>query len=232
MYTLNEIIAVAPALDNSQGATRTQVISGTTFWGLNVASGQWGLQTGTLTLTGSSYNAGVPQTGQTPTEPINPAPAGSDGALQRGIAWPSPRFTDHNNGTVTDNLTGLVWLKNANCANAARDWATALTDVAQLNTNGQMNGNPCGDTSNGGSHQTDWRLPNVRELQSLIDYGRSSPALPVGHPFTGVQSGGYWSSSTVAPDTTFAWGVSLYNGFVGPVDKLSAFYVWPVRGGP
>ena len=34
---------------------------------------------------------------------------------KKGVAWPNPRFTDNGNGTVTDNLTGLIWLKNANC---------------------------------------------------------------------------------------------------------------------
>ncbi|UCE55232.1 MAG: hypothetical protein JSV31_07260 [Desulfobacterales bacterium] len=38
-----------------------------------------------------------------------------DGDLEKGIVWPVPRFTDNEDGTVTDNLTGLVWLKNANC---------------------------------------------------------------------------------------------------------------------
>ena len=47
--------------------------------------------------------------------PLDPAPTGSDGDLQKGVAWPNPRFTDNANGTVTDNLTGLIWLKNANC---------------------------------------------------------------------------------------------------------------------
>ncbi len=66
-HTLDEIMAKAPALDNTAGATVTQVISGTTFWGLNVSSGYWGLQTGTLTIGsgGSTYNAAVPKTGQT-----------------------------------------------------------------------------------------------------------------------------------------------------------------------
>jgi len=223
MHTLNEIMGKAPAVDNTQGATPTQVISGTTFWGLNVASGQWGLQTGTLTVTGNIYNAGVPQTGQTATEPLNPAPAGSDGALQRGVAWPSPRFTDNGDGTVTDNLTGLIWLKNANCFDL-RNWATALTDA-----NGLASGS-CGLTD--GSSAGDWRLPNVRELQSLIDYGRFGPALPAGHPFTGVQANNYWSSSTGAQFTIFAWSVDLFDGIAFAGDKVGAGYVWPVRGGP
>ena len=53
--------------------------------------------------------APVPKTGQTA-----PTTAGADGALRKGVAWPTPRFTDNKNGTVTDNLTGLIWIQNAN----------------------------------------------------------------------------------------------------------------------
>ncbi len=54
--------------------------------------------------------APVPKTGQTTSYAT-----GDDGILQKGVVWPIPRFKDNNNGTVTDNLTGLIWLKNANC---------------------------------------------------------------------------------------------------------------------
>lgn len=187
--------------------------------------------TGTGTI--ATYAASVPKTGQTTLYA-----AGDDGDLEKGVAWPSPRFTDNGNGTVTDNLTGLIWLDNANCANATRTWSTALSDVVQLNTDGTMNGNNCGDTSNSGSHQTDWRLPNVRELQSLIHYGCYSPALPDtagtacgSGPFTGVQSYYYWSSTTYAGSTGSAWYVYLYNGHVDYYGKALTYYVWPVRGG-
>ena len=115
--------------------------------------------------------AHVPKTGQTQS-----FATGDDGDLERGVALPTPRFTDNTNGTITDNLTGLIWLKNANCPNATRTWATALTDVASLNSAGTMNSNACGDTSNAGSHQTDWRLPNIGELHSLVDFAFSNPA--------------------------------------------------------
>ncbi len=157
---------------------------------------------------------------------------GQDGDHQKGVSWPSPRFTDNTDGTVTDNLTGLIWLTNANCPGTNRQWSTALTDVAQLNTDGTMNGNNCNDTSNGGVHQTDWRLPNVKELQSLIDFGNVSPALPDGHPFSGVVTSSYWSSTTVAGNTSSAWHVYMTYGNVYSANKTTnTYYVWPVRGG-
>ena len=85
---------------------------------------------------------------------------------RRGVAWPNPRFTDNSNGTVTDNLTGLIWLKNANCF-GTQTWANALSAANTLNSG------ECGLTD--GSAEGDWRLPNVREQQSLIDYGRFQP---------------------------------------------------------
>ena len=59
--------------------------------------------------------APVPKSGQTSSNAT-----GDDGDLQRGVAWPDPRFTDNGDGTVTDNLTGLIWLKNANCFGTRR----------------------------------------------------------------------------------------------------------------
>ena len=109
---------------------------------------------------------------------IDCAGTGQDGALQKGVELPTPRFTDKGDGTIKDNLTGLIWLKNANCPNVFRDWQTALNDVARINTSGKMNGNDCGDTSGKrGTHRTDWRLPNVRELHSLVDFAFFSPAI-------------------------------------------------------
>lgn len=60
------------------------------------------------TPAGSAATAPVPKTGQTTSF----APR-DDGGLEKGVAWPNPRFTDNSNGTITDNLTGLIWLKNA-----------------------------------------------------------------------------------------------------------------------
>lgn len=189
----------------------------------------------TGTASGGGSTTAVPKTGQTlcynaSGTSVACAGTGQDGELQKGAALPSSRFTDHSNGTVTDNLTGLIWLKNANCANATRVWETALSDVVSLNTNGEMNNNDCGDTSNANSHQTDWRLPNVNELKSLIDHSQSS-SLPFNHPFTDVQLNFYWSSTTNALSTNFAWNMNPNGGLVNFTGKGAAGHVWPVRGG-
>ncbi len=85
-------------------------------------------------VVGSSVN--LPETGQTTCydtagTAIACAGTGQDGELLKGVAWPSPRFMDNGNGTVTDNLTGLIWLKDANCF-ISRTWADALLDASVL----------------------------------------------------------------------------------------------------
>jgi len=148
---------------------------------------------------------------------------GDDGDINAGVQWPDPRFTDNGDGTVTDNLTGLIWLKNANCFNY-RSWYSALTDSNNL-ASGQ-----CGLSDD--SVAEEWRLPNIREIQSLIDYGRLAPTLPAGHPFTGVMTTSYyWSSTTYVGNIDYAWVVNLEPGNVPQQQHKfgNAFYVWPVR---
>ena len=138
------------------------------------------------------------------------------------MAWPNPRFTGNGNGTVTDNLTGLIWLKNANC------WGSRNLGNRLTNANGLASGS-CGLTD--GSSAGAWRLPNVREQQSLFDYGRHGPALPSGNPFTGVQSVRCWTDTTIAGRTSDAWYVDLYASSVDSDNKTGSRLVWPVRGG-
>ncbi|MGV7224557.1 MAG: DUF1566 domain-containing protein [Nitrospinales bacterium] len=152
----------------------------------------------------AQHPAPVPKTGQT----ISYAP-GDDGDLQMGVPWPDPRFTDNGDGTVTDNLTGLIWLKNANCF-GGQNWKEAI-DASNNLANGQ-----CGLSD--GSVPGDWRLPNFRELHSVIDFSIFPIPLPPGHPFTGVQDGFYWSSTTSADVSDAAWPVQFYRGdvFINP----------------
>ena len=162
----------------------------------------------------------VPKTGQTTSYQV-----GDDGEYQAGASV-DPRFTDNGDGTVKDNLTGLIWLQTANCfgVNSPVVWNDALA-----NANGLSSGN-CGLTD--GSVAGDWRLPNVKELQSLIDHGQSSPALPVDHPFSGVEFFGYWSSTTSIVSTGLAWLVDIDEGITITESKPGNLSrVWPVRGG-
>jgi hypothetical protein len=165
--------------------------------------------------------APVAQTGQTVCyntigTVIVCAGTGQDGEYRKGVAWPDPRFTDNSDGTVTDNLTGLIWTENANC-DGYKNYTDALTYCNTLASGS------CGLTD--GSFAGNWRLPNIRELHSLIDFGQSSPALPSGHPFINVQPGFYWASTTKGSDTFYGWGVNINDGSVGVGSKVANRYV-------
>ena len=71
------------------------------------------------------YPIELTRTGQTHSVSSQYGIPGDDGDLQRGVPWPDPRFIDNNDGTVTDRLTNLVWLKDMNCFGAI-GWYTAL----------------------------------------------------------------------------------------------------------
>jgi hypothetical protein len=97
----------------------------------------------------------------------------------------------------------------------------------------------CGLTD--GSAAGQWRLPNIKELSSLIDHAFFNPVLSnavgtgkwsAGDPFTVHLDIGYWSSTTLAGNPGSAWGVPLYNGNLADAEKTNnGVYVWPVRGG-
>jgi len=168
----------------------------------------------------------VPKTGQAGCWDAHGAPLGScqgsgqDGELQAGAAPPTPRFADNNDGTVTDNMTGLVWLKNANPF-GLRTWAQGLALCNSLESG------VYGLTD--GSHAGDWRMPNIREAESVVDYGQVGPCLPQGHPFIGVRPSSYWTSTSVTIAPSEAMFI-IYG--VGPAifeSKEHPFFVWPVR---
>ena len=171
--------------------------------------------------------APIPQTGQTTSYG-----AGDDGALKAGVAWPNPRFTDNDNGTVTDNLTGLIWLKNANCTDTVggKSPSSGLPWVDAITWSNAMASGKCGLTD--GSTAGQWRLPTRRELKSLVNRQQANNATwLIGQGFTSVQSNHYWSSSTNAYSTTSAWSVYMNVGNVDYPYKTVSYYVWPVRGG-
>ncbi len=128
--------------------------------------------------------------------------SGDDASAAHGVAWPTTRFIDNNNGTVSDTLTGLVWLKDAGCV-TAQNWTSALTAASQLASGS------CGLTD--GSTTGQWRMPNIGELESLVDVSQSNPALTIAHPFTNIAST-YWSSTTYRGDTSEAWVIRFTDG--------------------
>ena len=164
---------------------------------------------------------------------------GQDGDIQPGMEWPNPRFVDNSDGTVTDMLTGLVWLRDASCGELAgtsgigqAPWATALTASAALASG------TCGLSD--GSVAGEWRLPNCFEVESLLDLEYSYPALSdaagtaqwsEGDMFSGVKTYFYWSSTSSAVYPERAFYVALHSGGTTYFDKAGSYYVWPVRGG-
>ncbi len=140
---------------------------------------------------------------------------------------PDPRFIDNKDGTVTDNLTGLIWLKNAKCF-GMMDWASATLAVKRLKDG------DCGPDSalilSDGSSAGDWRLPTMNELSALIDYSRRSPALPPGLRFSGFPPGYYWSASLLDYHPAAAWIVYVESGTTCYENISSnAGHIWPVR---
>jgi len=179
-------------------------------------------------LVASAATIQLPKTGQTSCYDsvgnlISCACTGEDGDKQSGVSWPAPRFSDRGDGSVTDNLTGLIWLKNADCF-PPQNWLAALASASSLYS-GQ-----CGLTDN--STPGTWRLPNVNELESLLDLSLSYPSLPAANPFNVQIFKYYWTSSTHAHYTGNAWVVNVGEGEVeSNTKKVALYFVWPVRGG-
>ncbi len=191
----------------------------------------WPVRSGQSGSLGSSIIS-LPRTGQTTCYNDSGATiactgTGQDGELQMGAVWPNPRFTDKGDQTVMDNLTGLIWTKDGKTPGQAtcgpseyKTWQEALDYVKCLNTNNYLGHN-------------DWRLPNRKELDSLVHAGQSNITTWLSlQGFSNVQAYYYWSSSTYANITDFAWVVymSFYYG-VSNGSKSSSYYAWPVRAG-
>jgi len=193
-------------------------------------SGGFKFPDGTVQATAAAGGAPVEDTGQTgcwDTDGVSRpcAGTGEDGQFQAGVTWPTPRFTDNGDGTVTDNLTGLIWLKDANCPPGKKTWQGALDWVVLLNTTAIA----CTDYT--AMTFTDWRMPNIKELLSLVDYNQSAPVLPSG-PFVNVQSTWfYWSSSSLVADPRIAWHLDMGLGPGITSFKSTDYFVLPVRGG-
>lgn len=129
-------------------------------------------------------------------------------ALQGCAALPPGRDSD----ALTTEQTGLTWQRQDD--GIARNWVDALSYCEQLTLAGK----------------SDWRLPDIKELESLTDDRQHTPAIDTA-AFPNTKTAGYWSSTSLADNPRFAWFVYFNNGYVNPVDKTHAYYTRCVRGG-
>ncbi len=191
----------------------------------------------------SALPEGFPATGQTISYV-----AGDDGAIKAGAPL---SYTD-NGDTITDNNTKLMWEK--------KDQSGGLHDVRNTypwaglcSSSGAICGTSVDCTSGetclpaGGATYTifqwlaqlnagkfagysDWRIPNVKELQSIVDYGKLNPAVDT--VFNTTQAAFYWSATTAMRSATWAWLVGFEFGEVNFDNKGGYYYVRAVRSGP
>ena len=174
-----------------------------------------------------SFRKALPDTGQTSCynpsgSTITCSGAGQDGSYI--LLNPQLSYIDNGNGTVTDKYTGLMWkkcsepLQTTNCSGTpgTYTWANAISQCENLTYAGY----------------SDWRLPNMKELFSLIKYeGISGPYIDTTY-FPNTQDNGYWTSTTYVPNTSYAVVVFFSVGTATFGNKAWSYYVRCVRGGP
>ncbi len=121
-------------------------------------------------------------------------------------------YTDNGDGTITDSKTGLIWIKNAITTTS---WFDALNYAEQLNYAGH----------------DDWRLPNIKELQSISEVNFFHPSIDTNvFPLTGL--GIYWSSTTMfSTDTLHTWTIDFSSGIASYTVKSENHWIRCVRGG-
>jgi len=144
--------------------------------------------------------------------------SGQDAELQRGIIWPELRFVCKDE-LVHDQLTDLVWTRNANLSEYPMMWQEALDYIQEMNSEIRFG-------------YSDWRLPNRRELRSLLCHQSKNPALPEGHPVNNVFLGWYWTSTSAAISPSHAWYIHMEGARMFYGGKDQSYLVWPVRGRP
>lgn len=141
---------------------------------------------------------------------------------------PDSRYTDNSDGTVTDNVTGLMWKQCSEGLSttttacdtgsaATYTWQGALTQAQNVNTAGFAG-------------HSDWRVPNIKELKSLAETACYSPAINI-NLFPETPSYYFWTASPYARSSGNAWGVGFGNGDDGWAMMNSPFYVRLVRAG-
>jgi hypothetical protein len=135
-------------------------------------------------------------------------------AVRSGQCGSFGNFVANGDGTVTDTDTGLMWQQGTETDTYKWEQALSYCETSTL------------------AGYNDWRLPNVNELQSLVDYSELIPSINTTF-FPNTQSSPYWSSSTTYARYPYgAWFVDFGNGYVGSYGKsYGYYYVRAVRSG-
>jgi hypothetical protein len=152
---------------------------------------------------------------------------------------PTGDFTDNGDGTLTHDRTGLVWMRcslgqiwdGSGCAGTAEtySWRRALQVVSEVNSGASDDD---GDGQSGFAGQTDWRLPNRNELESIVERRCSFPAINADLFNTNALFNVFWSSTPYAGDALNAWHVHFNNdGEVRDDIKLLPKHARLVRAG-
>jgi len=125
------------------------------------------------------------------------------------------RWVDNADGTITNSATGLMWQQAT--APKRYDWGESLAYAEDLTLAGY----------------SDWRLPTIKELRSLVNYYSNNPAAIVSL-FPDTVPSIYWSSTTNTTTiygTSVAWGINFYGGHDNSPYKWLIQYARAVRGG-
>lgn len=140
---------------------------------------------------------------------------------------PNSQLQDNSDGTITDRKTGLIWkqcvegLSGNTCASGSAEifsWQQALQRAQTVNSGGGFAG------------ASDWRVPTIKELRSLVEQQCADPAINLTRfPKTGSDI--VWSSSAVAGDASLAWYVLFSYGYTDWYYKGSNYQLRLVRSG-
>ncbi|WP_295421876.1 DUF1566 domain-containing protein [Sulfurovum sp.] len=160
-----------------------------------------------------SGTSAIKKTGQTKSydtngDEVTDGSIRDDGYYQTGV---TPSYTrDDSTEVVTDHITGLQWQDDVEAQEGMYGWATAQAYCTALSLDGGR-----------------WRLPSRAELRGLAEYGRSG--LAINPAFINVASYYYWSSTTFAGKTNYAWIMNFSNGILDGLDKNSDYFGAIVR---